>query len=527
MAIRKLAPLQMAGFAWTLLAISLSGSQSLAAEASITTNSQIVGMYVHQHWPYRHPYAARTWTLEDWQGYADGLKRIGYNTIMIWPVLETMPEPLTPSDQASLDKIAKVIDLLHRGYGMKVWLALCPNVSADDAAAAAAPFEQRHYFYCDTRVNPGDPAALRRMMERREKLLRPLAQVDAIAIIDSDPGGYPGSTNAEFVHLLVEHRRLFDRLRPGIELVYWMHVGWQGYCRFYQSGRFSWGTEQENIDVLNRLKELNPEPWGIANGLVCARKAGVESRVISFSYGRIEGEPSFPITNFGGDNAYKGGQDATARGRMGNAQTHCVQLPNTFAFAQGARGRPLAREHYVRFADDLITGQGELIVRAWQALSGGNPAEMLAAVAELRKLTNGQLTPGPLRGLLFGSARRFIDDLEMQLRLKAAFETFRTAVAQKDHLKEPLRAFVTAAEVWQRQHGYENAWWWPEPQPTLRKLDSAPVNAVLDTQFTIESAPPKGWAGTGYEFTHRVLRETESYTPRLLAAIKQALAEMP
>ena len=65
---------------------------------------RIVGMYVHQHWPYNHPYAARTWTIEDWRGYAGALKRLGFNTIMIWPVVETMPYPPTSSDRAGLEK---------------------------------------------------------------------------------------------------------------------------------------------------------------------------------------------------------------------------------------------------------------------------------------------------------------------------------------------------------------------------------------------------------------------------------------
>ena len=364
------------------------GDARPAATPSTGANkAKLVGMYVHQHWPYNHPYAARTWTLDDWRGYADGLTKLGYNAIMIWPMLETMPEPLTPSDRAYLDKTAKVIDMLHGEFGMQVWLALCPNVGVDDREAAKAAIEKRHFFYCDTRVNPADPAAMRRMIARREKLLRPLAKADAISIIDSDPGGYPGSTNAEFVGLLGEHRKLFDRLRPGIELVYWMHVGWQGYGRWYQTGKFSWGTEQEQVDALTRLKALNPEPWGIANGLVHAKKLGLESRVVSFSYGRIEGEPSFPMTNFGGDVAYQGGKDATERGLMGNAQTHCLQLPNTFAFARGAAGLPLGDQDYVRFADELIPGQGELIVRAWRTLAGsrrgrdaglGRPARGLA-----------------------------------------------------------------------------------------------------------------------------------------------------
>ena len=191
----------------------------------------LVGMYIHQHWPYNYPYAARTWKVEDYRGYCGGLKALGYNSAMIWPVLETMPSPLTSSDRNCLKKIAAVIDTLHNELGMRVYIALCPNVSAKDNEARKSPFEQRHFFYCDTRVNPGDPVALGQLIERRRELFRPLAKVDGVVIIDSDPGGYPGSTNAEFVNLLLAHRRMFDSLRPGIELVYWNHVGWPAYGR--------------------------------------------------------------------------------------------------------------------------------------------------------------------------------------------------------------------------------------------------------------------------------------------------------
>ena len=150
----------------------------------------IIGMYVHQHWPYNHPYSARTWTVEDYKGYADGLTKLGYNTLMIWPLLETTPSPLTPSDRANLEKIAQVIYMLHHDFKMRVWLALCPNVAANDKEAAKYSFARRHFFYCDTRVNPADPAAMRKMIAWRAELLRPLAKIDGIAIIDSDPGGY-------------------------------------------------------------------------------------------------------------------------------------------------------------------------------------------------------------------------------------------------------------------------------------------------------------------------------------------------
>ncbi len=96
---------------------------------------------MHQHWSYKHPYAVRTWTLDDWHGYVDGIKRLGYNTILIWPMLEIMPDPLTPSDEANLAKIAKVIDMAHDEFKMKVHIVFCPNVSPKSEEGRKYTFE--------------------------------------------------------------------------------------------------------------------------------------------------------------------------------------------------------------------------------------------------------------------------------------------------------------------------------------------------------------------------------------------------
>ena len=85
------------------------------------------------------------------------------------------------------------------------------------------------------------------MIERREKFA-PMAEMDGLVLIDSDPSGYPGSTNAQFADLLYEYRKMLNQLRPGIELVYWMHVGWQAYSQFEATGKFRWGTPDEAED---------------------------------------------------------------------------------------------------------------------------------------------------------------------------------------------------------------------------------------------------------------------------------------
>lgn len=509
--------------------LPLPTTASTAAEGTGAkdSNGKLIGMYVHQHWPYNHPYAARTWTFEDWHGYADALHQLGYNAVLIWPVLETMPNPLTASDRAHLTKIARVIDMLHHEFGMRTYIALCPNVVVKSTEAAKSTYEKRHFFACDERANPADPNAMRSMLEWRATLLATLKQMDGVAIIDSDPGGYPGSTNAEFVELLAGHRQLLDKLRPGIELIYWMHVGWLGYGRFYSTGTLSFATEEENADVLTQLKARNLEPWRLANGLAVAQKLGLADRVINFNYGRIEGEPSFPLTNFGGNGAYEGGAAPSSRGVMGNAQTHCVQLPNTFAFARGASGQPVTENDYLIFADNLLIGLGEVIVRAWKSLGAVEPEAMRESCKELSELPDARLMQtGRLSGLLFGSPRRFVNDLMMMLRLRAAFETLRAAADSNKAGKRELDEFSIRARAWQQQHGYENSWWWPNLSETLRKLNSVEVNAVLDNRCDPFAKPQLAAGETPFQYVARKLREEESFTPRLLAALDTTRKQM-
>ena len=507
-----------------VMVITLMAAISSAAVAQ-KQPEKIIGMYVHESWTYNRPYAARIWTVEDWRGYADGLKKLGYNSMLIWPLAETMPDPLLPSDRASLTRLQRVVDILHNEYQMRVYIVLCPNLGPINEVARRAPFETRRFFYADQRINPADRAAMAKMMRQRERIFKYMAKADGVAIIDSDPGGYPGSTNREFVDLLLEHRKMFDRVRPGIELIYWMHVGWAAYSRWYATGKFKFGSDEEFVETLQMLKEANPEPWGVAGGVRHPYvKAGLTDRMIGFNYGRIEGEPSFPTTNFGGNAAYEGGRDMLGRGVMGNAQTHCVQLPNTFAFAQGAVGGTLRDDDYVAFADRLIRGQGKTILEGWKTLVGDNSAAMRATAARFEKLAAKPLQTGDLQGMLFGSPRRFLTDLVMMLRMKAAYRDFAQAVARNDGVTPALTNFLRATELWQGTHGYENLWWTPELNETLRKLNSVPVNRVLDYNDVGGVWFNRNPGATPFQRIKTGYRNVETYTPQLLAALRQTLA---
>jgi len=478
--------------------------------ASPPAREAVVGMYVHTHWPYNHPYAARTWTFQDWQGYLTGLRELGYNTVLFWPLIETMPRILTASDKAHLQKISEVIDFAQNELGMRFHVVLCPNLVADDAVAIQAEFEHRHFFHSDLRIDPKNLAAVEEMLARRVEALRPLANADAIVIIDSDPGGYPGSTNQEFVDLLVAHRRMLDTLRPGIELVYWMHAGWPAYGRFYSTGEFEFGTEEEFKEVLTLLKAANPEPWSLANNLEAATALGLADRVVNFSYGQIEVEPQFPLTNFWEGKAFKAGTESGPRGIVGNAQSHVLQLPNTLAFARGAQGQSLSVEDFIALGNRLVRGHGEVIAHGWRAMGSQDPAEMDSAAAALAALELEPLEGGDLQGLIFGDSSRFVTDLRMQLYVASAFSRLVQADQRNADLRKPLADFVAAVRPWQERTGYQNQWQWPDLKRILAALNQPETNAALEPALLAET--PFGKVKEGY--AHK-----EKQTLRLIEAM--------
>ncbi len=498
----------------------------LSAEEETKTKEPIIGMYVHQHWSYNHPYAARTWTQVDWKGYLDGLSKIGYNSVLIWPVLETMPDPLTPSDEESLAKIASVVDFAHRELHMRVFIALCPNVVAKDEEARKYTFQERPFFYCDKRINPADAVEMGKMIAWRKKLFEPLKEVDGVFIIDSDPGGYPGSNNLEFVYLLNAHRTMFNQLNPGIELYYWIHAGWEAFCRFYETAEFRMGEMPEILDAVQLLAKVNPEPWGLTSGrgIHIVDDLGLADRVLAYSYGAIEGEPSFPMTNFNTKHAYRAGKEIGPRGTMGNSQTHCVQLPNAFLFAQGALQQPMP-EHseYVEFANRLLPGHGEVIVSAWEAMDGIDAQRIRDALKSVEPLMNTELKTGDLHGLLFGDPKRFINDLVLMLRTRAALEEFHAAAMEKPDSKdtgEKMSSFVEAISAWQTQHGYKNNLYLSRMQEPLMKVDPEFYKGLLS------ELSYKGEGATPFEKIQNGYKKVETFTPRLIDAMRKTADQL-
>ena len=180
-----------------------------------------------------------------------------------------------------------------------------------------------------------------------------------------------------------------------------------------------------------------------------------------------------------------------------------------------------------QFRFDLVSGQGRAIVNAWKALAGEDSALMRAQAAGVRKLALEKFPAGRLRGLLFGDPARFLNDLVMQLEMKAAYEDLLRASRDGGNLKFALANFVSAAEVWQKQHGYQNGWDWPGMHTALEKLNSPQINELFSVRLRPMASPEGGLELTGGGNLAQSLSDAETFTTRLLAAMKKAVAAMP
>lgn len=481
-----------------------------------------LGMYVHMHWGYNHPYAARTWTMDDWHGYAEGLCRLGYNTIMIWPVFETIPDPLTESDKVHLQKIHDVIDMLHHDFGMQAFITMGPNTIGNERAAEYT-FETRPFFATDTRLNPGDPEQLDLLLNRRRTLFSYLSNADGFSIIDSDPGGYVGSTNAEFANLLLRHFDVIKEYNPNAILLYWMHVGWETYNRMWQDVQQGLPspdlefTAKDFEEVIGILMQYPTENWMVTSGMQVHQDAiakyGIQNRTMFFSYGIVEGEPTFPLTNYYPEyvaEALKRYSPADmGQGAMANAQTHAVQLPHTYLFAHFIKGGTLENACLDGFADGLVSGLGDLIAESWKSMYRYDTTKMRANADQIESQIDVSLNEGLYSGLLFGSPQRFLEDLAMQLRYRAASVDFINAIDSNMPWKTPLKDLLSAWRIWQQRTGFVDAYGDVQGlHPRLKKLGDPTINKVL--------ADFDDWRNP--EVRHGIL-------PRLLDAIENKVNE--
>jgi hypothetical protein len=376
-------------------------------------------------------------------------------------MIDTMPVPLRRSDEIHLNKIQDVIRYAHSELDMKVTIGASANVIGNSRAADYS-FENRPYFSTELRLNPAIDNDMHKLISVRRALLEPLKDADGFWILDSDPGGYPGSSHQEFVEILKLHRNLLDELRSGMELIYWVWMGWH-----------RWEDEETSDRVIRETLSCLPsealEPWGL---LICTKRhfAMVKEmdflhRVMYFPYNIVEDEPSFPWTGFSPrriQSAFEGLSSVLyPRGVMANSQTHALQLPHLYLFTHFTQGGQAETINLDSFSESLIPGSGGRIADAWRTLAGSNTMTIQRSIESLRSLVREKPRGGQLKGLLFGDTGRFVEDIVIQLELKKSILELGNAL---DMGQDPVLQLADLYEkliAWVGCHGYRDWYYGP------------------------------------------------------------------
>ncbi len=458
----------------------------------------MLGMYVHMHWSYKHPYAARTWTPDDWRSYLQGLRSLGYDFLMIWPMLDSMPPDPNASDLAFLEKIGGVIRMAQNDMGMKVGIVSCPNTIGNEKSSAYA-FEDRPYFACERKLDPADRASVELLVAGRRRQFRPISRADALVVIDSDPGGWIGSTSDEFVALMAAQAGAFRGLNPRAEIVYWMLFGWECYNRFWaEADRWKPGDPPPRVQMntetfsttLAQMRKHIAEPWRVFaswnHHLEATEALGLVSKRWYFPYGLIEGEPTFPLTNCDPGLIAERMKPYTPAafpcGFMANAQSHALQLPHTYLVSHYALKGPSVAPDLAAFAEQLMPRCGAKIAEAWAAIAAADPQRQRVCARDIRAEVGRPHAAGPASGLLFGSPDRFLTDLAMNLDVRAGMAELKAAMDSSADPRPAMRRLLADLRPWQERLGFVDAYGGPLVaglNQQVARLNDPKIAAVL------------------------------------------------
>jgi len=388
------------------------------------------GFYLHEGWFFKYPFAVRTWERRDFAGMFRLLRHLGFDRVMIWPMLESVPTPLSEADAAAVREFRATVGDA-RDAGLECWVTMAANCSADPILARK-PWRERNPFPSWTYVDLGDPAGSASFLAHRSSLLAIVNNADAYVTIDGDPGGFAGSKPEDWMRVFQSDRAALDRhgADPSRQrLIPWIWCGWG-----------TRGVWQMPIEAFTRaemelIARAMPEPWGLlpgrsyrdghANGRInvaFAEELGLIPRSTIFCYEAIEFEPTPPASVLQFDIIRRNLREesrfaAAAEGIFGNAQQPVMVLPNLYFFARAAQDLSYLDtpdEQVLRDLAVLVGGPPDLLVPAWACLQLG----LDQLPAELPGRLRAASLQGEVAGCIPGGPERYLDILASQVECR-------------------------------------------------------------------------------------------------------------
>lgn len=462
------------------IVLLLCGGASPSIAARVPTEARTGfthrGFYLHEGWLFKHPFAVRSWSREDFAAMYQLLSRLGFDRVMNWPMFESIPAPLSETDARALRDYRRTIDDAHAA-GLEFWLAQTANLTPPPSIAAK-PWKERNPYPVWKYVRLDDPAEAAAYFAHRRAMMKIVNTADAYVTIDGDPGGYAGARPQEWLSVFLADRAALDACGDSAanqRLVAWVWCGW-GTERVW-GGNPNNPPERIAPQVRASLESLAhgmPEPWGVlpgrsnrenwANGrviLTLVQEAGLMPRSTLFLYEAIEYEPSIPGSHLQFADIRRMLRDeamhaATAEGVFGNAQQPVMVLPNLYFFARGA-----ADLAYLDTRDDevlgdladLLGGPRDMLVPAWRCLE----LSLDRLPADLPGRLRQAVLSGEAGRFIPGGQRRYLDILAAEVESRRGFlDALATPPRSGDDAAVRLANATRALVGWWRVHGYVN-----------------------------------------------------------------------
>gem|GEM_PF-577129 len=431
-----------------------------------TLSFQHVGFYTHGGWVFDYPLAPRSWQRADYQNMFHLLKAMDYDTVMVWPLLEAIPMPLSEADAAELKAFREILQD-GRNTGLRSWMVLCPNLTSQPEIAVK-PWRERNPYPSIIQVRLDDPTQSASYFAHRESMLAILDNADAYVTIDGDPGGYPGAKPEDFARVFLADQASIQKHGdyPKTQTVIpWIWSGW--------GTKGVWAEPLEPF-VRNELEAIKaiPQPWelligrshrdGHANGRInvqIAKELGLEKQSTLLMYEAIEFEPTPPASKlqFGIIRKMFREEMASfdiARGVMGNAQQPVMALPNIYFFARVARNLSYLKKTDDEVLNDFagfLGGEPTYLLPAWKCLS--LPLEELSQKLP-DQLRNMKLTQ-EAADFIPGGEKKYLDLLAAQVESRRRMlQAMQQPVASLEEAVAAIAEGTDALIAWWSQHHF-------------------------------------------------------------------------
>jgi hypothetical protein len=424
------------------------------------------GFYLHAGWNYNYPFAAHSWQRADYANMFRFLKELGYDRVMLWPLVETIPPPLSAADARDLHEYRRIVGEADR-VGLECWLVFCANLTVRPEAAKL-PWIDRTLMP-NLRVMHFENSEERNTyLEHRAKIISILNNADGYVTIDGDPGGYAGARPEDFVQIFrADHDLLQIRgAHPHTQKVIpWIWCGW-GTRGVWQEPIKPF-VERELVLLKTNLPAGGEFLIGQCRSPQACRRINVDlaqeldltGRSSMICYEAVEYEPSPPAAKLQFDEIRATLREEQvflnqSRGLFANAQTPLMVLPGIYFFGRAVRDTNYLSKSDAEILKDFageLGGDPKLLVPAWTCLKLDLTALPADLPAQLRSLK----PKGKVAHHIPGGFRRYLEILAAQVDsriqlLRAIEKPAETPEVAAQRLANGVAALVD----WWKQHRY-------------------------------------------------------------------------